>query len=273
MDEVLNSGGAVDAIVKHTRTPVRFDTNGVPQVLLPEGWKLEDLERTLSAPVRAKGAATMQNRASFVEYVNSLKDEGSRVYCAVDWTNGKLSIKAVINDTRRTIPGWCDLTATYAPTFSEDWTRWTTFNKKEMGQVDFALFLEDNIDAVTAKEGYPSGSDILKMALTFEANQEDRFKSAVRLESGGYDLTVVSHEDDATEKKMRLFNRFAIAIPCYRFGDSFIIEARLRHRKAGTGVVFSYELVRLDRTIAVAVQGELDALKEALSLPVLLGGK
>ena len=84
-----------------------------------------------------------------------------------------------------------------------------------MTQSEFATFIEDNLPDIAGGDGFPSGTDMQCMAIDFEAKRDMRFKSAIRLQSGGVDLAFVQQEDNGTIEKMKLFDRFAIpACPC-----------------------------------------------------------
>lgn len=99
-----------------------------------------------------------------------------------------------------------------------------------MTQAEFATFIEDNLADIAGSDGLPSGADMLRMSIDFEAKQDMRFKSALRLQSGGVDLAFVQQEDNGTLEKMKLFDRFAIGVPVFWGDAAYRVEARLRYR-------------------------------------------
>ena len=50
-------------------------------------------------------------------------------------------------------PGWCDHTATFKPRRSVEFETWMGQNRKQMTQVDFARFLEENMPDIVHFEG------------------------------------------------------------------------------------------------------------------------
>ena len=84
------------------------------------------------------------------------------------------------------------------------------FTPVNMGETSPERWIEDNLRDITTAEGFPSGAMMLEMALNMEAQQEARFRSKVRLQSGGVALEYVATDDDATVQKMAIFERFAL---------------------------------------------------------------
>lgn len=247
--------------------------NGIPFVVVPAGYQEHDLERMLPAPTRKRGAVTMLDAPSFIEYVDKhgCQDE-TVVYADVDYEAGKYGLLAVINDHGGTDPTWRDHRASLSPILSLEWKRWKGLDGKPMAQADFAAFLEDNMGDIASVKGMPSGNDMLKMALEFEANSDKRFKKKIDLQGGGQHLEYVDQADEATSTKMRFFERFTIGIPVFQGStDGYPIEARLKFRMAGGALSFWYELVRPDRVFKTAVATEIDKIKEATGFMVLFG--
>ena len=119
---------------------VRADPDGAPSILVPEGYRVHDLESALLRPLRPRGTVVLRDTASFTAVVADRKVEGTRLY-------GKLSppsFTAVFNDTTGEVPGWRDDRAIYACPVSVEWQRWTASNGKQMNQEAFAQFIEDN---------------------------------------------------------------------------------------------------------------------------------
>jgi len=267
----------VDALARQMRQPLMIDQGGNPIVVHPEDMKVTEIAHLLPIPARRRGAPNFTDVTSFVIYVNSTKNDDSRIYVDPDYSTGKLSIVAVINDdgVNDQKAGWRDHRAVYVPRHSTEWVRWTGKNAKPMSQTEFAAFIEDNAEVFigTAVEGvkFPTSGEMLQMALDFEAKQDTRFRSSVRLASGSYELNVVAKDDQATETKMTLFSRFALGLRPYLNEQAYRIEARLRYRAAGGELTFWYELVRPDLVIEDAVKGIIEKIKGAMSVPVLFG--
>lgn len=268
------------ATVLHTAQRADGDENQKALVLaMPAGQKLEtlDLEQFSTTPARVRAERTAQDMPSLLAYVARHHEPRTQVWASMDLEGPTpLVITAQMDDHFLAEPSWCEHRITYAPAPSAEWQMWagrSGKNGKHMSQMDFAAFLEANISDIHAGEGLPSGGDMLKMALEFEAVQEMRLRSHVRLQNGGLSFEYVGTDDQATVKKMSVFDRFAIAIPVFRHGERFQITARLRYRNNPTGPVFWFELHRPDRALEEATKDALEALREGLpaGTPVFLG--
>lgn len=272
----LTDGGAVQAIADLAKNTELFQIEGRPFAAIPDGITLQDQEHLLPRPLRSKGCTQLDDLDSFLGYVNGLVQKAdpnttARIYVAADFQKGAMKALAVLNDNLPGIAGWRDFTASYTPGQTVEWMRWISADRKQMTQLDFAKWLEDNQGDIVAEEGKPSGGEMLKMALSLEANADLRVKSAIRLQSGSYELVAASREDEAATKRMEVFSTFVIGVAPFLFGVKYRVEARLRYRIKDGTITFWYELVRVDRVLVDAVVGIIEKMREATGLPVLLG--
>lgn len=256
--------------------PTRHDNAHISRVALPPGWKLEerDDEKLYSTPVRKKGTIHIDDRDSFIEYINIHKiDDQTNIYCQADYKESKVGFKCIINDHAGTADGqaWRDHQAHYEPLFSEEWKRWTLNDDKEFNQIEFARFIEDNRDDIASVQGMPSGSELLEMAISFEANQDLRLKSHIRLQNGGVNLNFVQDDDDQTLVKMKMFEKIAIGIPVFWNGDAYQITARLRYRVREGKLTFWYELIRSDKVLEDATKTLINKIKTDTNVKLYYG--
>ena len=252
----------------------------LPVILTPEGYKadvltslkLQDLEKHLDKPLRKRGVVRLHDASSFIQYVNQHQQAGrSSVWCDADYQQSKVDLVAIFNDHGTDATGWRDHIALYSPLQSVEWKRWIGKNRQTFSQVEFALFIEDNLQDIASVEGMPTGTQMLEMAMNLEANQDSRFKSNIRLQSGGTELAFVQKEDDATLEKMRLFERFSIGIPPFFNGGAFRIDARLRYRVRDGKLTFWFELIREDKVLQAAAEEEITKIADATGTSVLQG--
>ena len=166
---------------------------------------------------------------------------------------------------------WRDHTAHYTPPKSEEWRRWFGQNATPMKQAEFAVFLEDNMRDIATADGLPTAAQMLKMALQFEAKQDMRLKSHIRLQSGGVEMNFVQDDDTGTIEKMRIFERFRLGIPVFWNGAAYAIDARLRYRVRDGAVSFWFELIRPDRVLEDATRTLIDNLLLATEVPLFHG--
>lgn len=252
----------------------------LPVLMVPQGYKaevlkdlqLQQLEKHLATPLRKRGKVVLHDSASFIHYVNQHQaDNVTSIYCDANYQESKVDLTAIFNDQGTLNTGWRDHTAAYSPLQSVEWKRWIGQNRKTFSQVEFALFIEDNLQDIASVEGMPTGTQMLEMAMNLEANQDSRFKSNIRLQSGGTELAFVQKEDDATLEKMRLFERFSIGIPPFFNGSNFRIDARLRYRVRDGKLTFWFELIREDKVLQAAAEEEIAKIADATGLIVLQG--
>lgn len=249
---------------------------------VPEGFNLQTdavMEQMQNAPNRKKGHVSVKTTDSFVQYVNKHKQPESLLYAQVDTTNinTPLVIKAVFNDhhgekLNDTSAGWCDFTASLTPEASHEWKTWLARDGKPMDQFTFAQFLDDNIKDVSSEEGYPTGTEMLQMALRFELSQDKRIKSAIRIQSGGTNIEYVDDDDAATVERMQAFDKFMLGIPTFWMGQAYTLEAKLRYRVREGKLALWYDLVRPDLVVNDAVAKILEDVQKKTELTVLYGG-
>ena len=143
---------------------------------------------------------------------------------------------------------------------------------EDFSQIDFAAWLEENLSDIASVAGMPSGADILKMALGFEANSDKKLRSKVNLQDGGVQFEFVDDSTQETRTTMQAFERFTLGLPVFDGSTSaYPLEARLKYREKDGKLTFWYELIRPDRVFKTAVTDELGRIKEATGFPVVSG--
>lgn len=248
----------------------------VRRIALPPGWNLQtnDDEKLLAAPRRKRASVETDDSDSFVGY---MKRHGSlataTIWCIADYTRGDVNFTGILNDhgADEQAAAWRDHRATFKPEFSEEWSRWTGKHKQAFSQPDFAAFIEDNLKDIASVDGSPTGSQMLEMALTFEANQDMRFKSAIRLQSGGVQMAFTQDDDAQTIQKMQVFDRFSLGMQVFRNGDAYRIDARLRYRVREGKLTFWFELIRQDKVLEAATQTLITRIREQSGMPFFFG--
>lgn len=252
----------------------------IKRVALPPGWTLNhsDDQNLLAQPARKDGTVHLEDIESFISYVNRHKsaDDATVIYTRADYANGLVEFNCIINDHRPHRPGeqtqeWKDFAAYYIPYKSVEWVRWTSRNKDPFSQFDFALFIEDNLQDIAAVEGMPTAQQLLEMATKFQATMDMRYKSNIRTQSGGVNLTFVNDDDAQTVESMKLFEKISIGIPVFWGGDAYRIDARLRYRVKDGGLKFWYELIREDKVMEDATKTMIDKIKADTGVPLFFG--
>ena len=247
----------------------------IKRIALPPEWQLQQIddEKLLLKPSRKKASVTLDDTASFCDYISRHKQQSTTIYCKANYSSGDVSFLSLINDHDGDKDGqdWRDFIAKYSPSKSEEWTRWVGSNKKIFSQIDFAEFIENNLQDIATSNGMPTGQQLLEMSISFEANQDMRFKSAIRLQNGGVDLNFTQDDNDQTLKKMKMFERISIGIPVFWNSSAYRIDARVRYRVKDAKLTFWYELIRFDKVFEDAIKTMIIEIKEKTGVHLYIG--
>jgi uncharacterized protein YfdQ (DUF2303 family) len=256
-----------------SQADIRTTGKGTPFLVVPDGYRVEGLEKLLSIPIRKRGRVVATTSASFVDYLQKhSQPDASTIYADTDSEMNRCRLIAMIDDHGESIPGWQEHSCLFEPKLSVEWKRWTSNDKKAMEQSAFASFLEDNLPDIASSPGFPTGTEVLQMALGFEATAEKKFRSKINLQSGGVQFEYIEDETKDTRTKMIVFERFTIGIPVFDASENaYAIEARLKYRDKSGVVTFWYELIRPDRVFNGAVSNELASIKEGTGLQIIDG--
>lgn len=249
---------------------------GTPYVVLPEGYSVHDLEHLLPTPMRKRGEVRVSDAASLIAYANRHKDGGyiATIYAAIDTEKSACKLVAIFDDhtSGDDGAGWREHRCVFEPALSVEWKRWTGKNGAQMTQTQFATWLEDNLGDIVSVPGMPTGTQMLAMALQFEATAEKRLASRINLQNGGMRFEYVEDEDKNTRTAMDVFSRFTLGLPVFDgSSDAYPVEARLKYRDNSGKLSFWYELIRPDRAYRTAVQSTLDTIRAATEILVING--
>lgn len=216
----LDAGSALGA--------VREVDNGRFAVV-PEGYRLEDLESFQKSPRHARGLFTAHSVESFLIYFSRFGDANSIVFC--DMERNKLA--GILNhheeggDARHG-----DHCAFYSAPYSLEWERWKNANGTKMTQIDFAFFMEENASDVVE----PAAATMIEVSQSLKATKKGQFVSDQRLSNGSVQFTYDEQIDATTgRKKLQVPEAFTIGVPIFYGGPRYKLEARLRFRIADGG--------------------------------------
>lgn len=219
------------------------EVDGAQFAVVPNGYKLEDLEKLQQAPRRIRENVVLHTVDAFIEYAKEWRKTGVSVIFANEEAR---SLRAVIDYHSKLgevdAASWGTHKASYTAKFSREALAWMGKNGKPMSQIEFAEFLEEHIADVVE----PAGADLLERALKLQFIQKAVFGSAVRLQSGEFQLNWSEENQKGT---VELPEKIALGIPLFHGGTAYKIEARLRYRLAEGKVTFTYKLVEIEAAI------------------------
>ncbi|MBU9386597.1 DUF2303 family protein [Burkholderia multivorans] len=245
------------------------NVGGTPIAIVPDGYRVEQLEHLLGVPARHRGSAELLDAASFIAYVNKFKDAGgtTRIYFRTD---PKPQFVAVLNDSTADAPAWADFRATYNAPLSKEWVTWTGSDQKPMSQDEFALFIERNLPDVNV----PPAAEMLEIATTLQAKKGVEFASGTRLVNGQVQF-VFKETIQARAGEKGQFNvpeQIEIVIPVFEgsaVGDRLI--AKFRYRIQDANLRMWYELDRPHKVLDAAVGDLRKEIEEGTGLVAFKG--
>ena len=216
MTEVKNIIDAGAAIGK----PVVLN-NGAAYAIIPDGYMIEDLETFSTTPMRKRGIVSFDDINSLISYTSLHKEKGTAIF--FDISNKK--IITIINHHNDAGPGWGDHRAIYSFTPTPAWSRWTAKNDTPMNQLDFADFIEANIEDISD----PAGADIMDMVSALRVRQKAEFHSVIDTATGEKSIQYSEEtRGESVKGNLDFKGRFTLGIAPFRGGEKYAVPCRLR---------------------------------------------
>jgi len=269
-----------------TVAPAVLTKNGVTAIPAAE------FDDYLSEPRDRRGTAKFTELDSLIAHVNRFKGPESVVFA--NDSRESPALTAVIDYHAAgniAAPGFGRHRSTFHFPLSDEWQAWLKSDKQVMSMTDFAQFLEDRvidvlhmipgedeisedlqkyIDALGGGAVIATPSRLFELSRSLYIHETSVVREVTKLSSGEGQLVFQTDHTDEYGQPLKIPGLFLIAIPVFRRGPLYRIAARLRYRKQG-GVVFWYELWRLDRTFDHAFEEVLQRVAAETELPVLRG--
>lgn len=251
-EENKQTDAAVTAALAVASMDVKFaniDEESEPFVIVPDGYRVENLEHTLANPARLSGTTKVRDAAAFAMVVNADKSEATRLYRTVE----PPQFVAVFNDHSSSgRPGWGDHRAVYDCPKSPEWKAWTGKHKAPMKQSEFAQFIEDNLPDIID----PDGATMLEIAKRLTAKKKVNFTSGLRLDNGEIQFQYEEEIEGRAGPKGQFTvpQTFTLGVSVFENGPRYRVTARFRYRIADGGeLVLWYDLERAHKIIEDAV--------------------
>lgn len=251
LDSIESTGFVTDAMaagaaIAEPKIAAPGPDGQAPFVVVPEGYKVEDLEHLLPKPARKRDRVTLEDASSFIRYFK-LHQCGSTIYGQIDPPR----FVAVLDDHRKDEPGWKEHTATYACPLSREWNTWKNTTGRVRTQPEFAQFIEDNLPDIIE----PAAADMLEIARTLEAKKKVNFASSIRLDNGQVQFKYEEDLQGSSQKgQITVPETFSIAIPVFEGGPRYKITTRLRYRIGDGGQLHMWhDMLRPHKVLKDAV--------------------
>jgi uncharacterized protein YfdQ (DUF2303 family) len=270
-NENVHNAAAILAAGTSLAGPQKSPLNdGMPFVVVPEGYKVEHIFERDESPARATGTVKLRDANSFVTYFNRQKRAESLIYASLD----PAKILGVIDDhraygtefTNEDGANWRSYRVEFAVPASREWKTWTGRDRQPMTQLELAELIEDNLPDIIN----PDGSTMLSVALNFEASKEGNFVSATRLQDGSTNF-VWKEDVNATGNKIAMPSQISLSIPVFENGEPYSVDARIKYRVQNGTLKIWYELVRPHKVLEAAFRAIWSQIEEQTATKILLG--
>jgi uncharacterized protein YfdQ (DUF2303 family) len=247
-----------------------FEANGRQFVMVPQNYVTKEivpLEPLLSSYIEQ--TIRLETEDSFISYVKQFSKETTRLlYCKGTSAFGAIfDYHSPVGDGT---PGRKAHKAALSLKHSDAWNAWVSINELNMGQVQFAEFLEDHLGDVRS----PDGASMLEIASTLQINRKVSFTSAKRLDNGTVNFAY--QEEDSAQAGVK--GTFAvpqdIVLGLVVFdGDTegYEVKAKFRHNLDQGKLTFKVKLLNLDRVVEAATADIVERIQAAANIEIWRG--
>lgn len=248
---------------------VDLGVDGAHVVYLPSAnqgqGRIANIEEHFRAPVRKRGNVTVFDAASFNQVLADNGDAGN-IAIYFDRNPDKPAVVAVLNGNGKNGAGWGDFRANIEFRATPQWTKWKTRDGKMVSQVDFAEFLEDNLEDISD----PAGATMLEIATELQVIRTVNFKSRVTLQSGAFTFQH-DQSDDAKAGTVAIPQEFKLGIAPIFGLASYQVPARFRYRIQDGKLTLGYKLQRIESMMAQIVEDVVAKIERGANVSVMDG--
>ena len=248
------------------------DNGTHPFIVIPSDCKVESLERIIfnehqPRPERVRQSIIVLDPESFIAYYSLFSDTQSRVF-ANEPASTVLGILDYHAAGEGNAPRWGHHKLTLKMEFSEEWKRWTGKNGKQMMQMEFAEFLEQNAVDISK----PTPSAIMDVARDLDGTTEVQFGSGTRTQSGNIRFKYTEQTKTSVGgAAVEIPERFTLSIPVYIGGPRMDVEALLRYRIKEGSLTFFFTLVRPEEAQRNAFLSARQVIADKLGIAIING--
>lgn len=267
-------GQALDAAIDAARlaSPHIVLDHGREFLALPDRFKLHDVTDPDRLPAYAEARSTVDDRASMSAFVNRFATactvifadlDAGQIIARLDWHSA--SERANDESEESSLPGPCKHSVTLALRVSEEFSRWDKVQGKLLPQAEFAAFLEENAEDISA----PQPASIIEISRDLEAVQDVTFKSRTRLENGDHGF--VYETETRTKGEVKVPREFVLSIPLYHGEAPLDIRCALRYRITPAGLVLGFEWRRVEYQRQAQFRELATLIADETGCPVFFG--
>lgn len=264
MSEHATEAAVVAELAVKAGTLQVFEVMGVPFIAAPNGVDVTKYDELLERPRRVNEGQLFRDAESFGAYVNRFKDSNSLMLGNRD--NGKFQCVLDYHESG-TAPRWGEHVAWLNLRQSDEWKAWNNI-PAQVGQVQFAEFIEDWMHTIAA----PDGATLQGLVTKFHALKETTFKSQITLANGDVNLTYIEDSERGTEAGTCFPPELTLIMPIFEGQLPIQVDARIRYRINGGKLTFQIAIVRKTEIVRKAFEDVCEAVENITGMTPLMSG-
>ncbi len=220
----------------------------------------------MEAPDRIQQTATLDDVESFISYVNEFKTPTSRIFVKYE-ANG--TFVAVLDYHTKDKPSFGTHRVHLPLKMTPEFKAWHDINGRQMNQVAFAEFLEDNVSVVKK----PCAADLLQVARTLTSKKEVKFTGGVRLDNGDVNLAYSEESSSTAGKKgnLEIPTKLELFVPVFEGSIPTAVGLHFRHRINDCVLTFEVKIMQLDRLIKGVIDTTAKQIHDETAVDVFKG--
>ena len=231
---------------------------------------IHDLAAKWKPAHHISGVAHVETLDSFIDLVNRHKNEHSVIFA--DLKGSTPSLRAVIDyHTTDHAPKFGRHSVLYKFPLSPEFNAWRGVSGKQLGQKDFAAWVEDHIHEIVEpsenekKEfesalGLKFGSphELVRVARGISIHADLKVANIQTLATGesqiAYEETHTLKDSDG--KALKIPGLILVMVPLFYGGESVRLPFRLRYERKGPEVMFKFVAFRLDNILLATLESD-----------------
>lgn len=297
MSSKIIAADALNVLLQNVEPKVIPIAKGTPDsagfAVVPNGMKVESVKKYLDEfrllPERRTGTECADRLQSFIDLVNRFKGKDSVVFAKSAISGNAMSASlyaifdyhpanAINTDARHKAHK-----ARYCFPVSKELTFWLKNNATETDQAGFAIMLEERISEMVAANDedkaqianlspkFAEPLEVLELSRNLEIYSAEQVTQSLKLSSGERNLKFTAVHNGADGKPISVPDFFVLNIPVFDGDEPERILVRLRYRKQGEKINWSYDLYRVDRVFQKAFDLSVSVVKSDTALPIFMG--
>lgn len=244
--------------------------DGSMAIVIPKGYEAKVFPPLEKMLLRVRENILLYDADSFIRYLNTYKQQGTRIFAEpgfLSQTKCARLVAVIDYHTGTLAPDHAAHVVTYAPRYSDQWSRWVP-GPGAMKQGEFAEFVEENRQDIVA----PDAAKLLDIVRAFKASKKVEFNSVVYQTNG--DATLVYDEKtEQTGASGPVPEQMKLGIPVYFRGPVYSVPVFVRFKVGSGAVNFLIKPDRADVIEDAAFHEVVKRVTEATGVEAYIGHK